>query len=168
MKQVGLLLMVAGLIVALGGCVPAVMVPTVAARPGPGKSPVDFSGDNTACAAQANQGVTAARNAANTQIVGAMLLTDPNTTSATAQTNIASVQQQFDTAYSACMYAKGEFVPGYGVVEDEPVPNSRSRAPSKPKSAPPSASTFVEPPPSAAAATPASSPGFAEPPPAQR
>jgi hypothetical protein len=151
----------------LAGCVPTTMVPTIMARPGPGKTPVDFSYDNSACSAQANQQVAVARNAANGQIVGAYLTTDLETTAATASASTASIQQQFDTAYSACMYARGETVPGYAM-EMAPVPNPTRRYTSRPKSTSAPASTssgsgFVEPPPSSSAS---GGSGFTEPPPA--
>jgi hypothetical protein len=146
-------------VLGLGACVPTTMAPTVAARPGMGKSPVDFAADNSFCSAQANQQISVAKAQANNQVIAAALMTDPNTTSATLQTNTASLQQQLDIAYSACMYAKGESVPGYEV--SEPLPQRRVTRP-KPKPPTDDKSAFVEPPP---AATPASSSGFTEPPP---
>jgi hypothetical protein len=171
-------------VLALAGCVPAVMGTTVVARPGYGKSAADFASDHSLCTTQANQQIAAARNAANGQILGAALGgADLGTTSATATATTASLQQQLDAAYSACMYARGENVPGYAVAS-EPVPDyapHRTYHRTTPASAPASASSssatpasssgsgggFVEPPPSAPAATPASSGGFAEPPPSQ-
>jgi hypothetical protein len=100
-------------IAVLAGCVPAVMAPTVTATPGPGKLPADFAADNTACATQANQQMAPVVQAANNQVLQNALSEggqDPLTGSAQATT---LVQQQYDTAYSACMYGKGDNVPPY-------------------------------------------------------
>ena len=100
-------------VIALAGCVPAVMAPTVTATPGPGKLPADFAADNTACAAQTNQQMAPVVQAANNQVLQNALSQgglDPMTGSAQATT---AVQQQYDTAYSACMYGKGDNVPPY-------------------------------------------------------
>jgi hypothetical protein len=100
-------------IAVLAGCVPAVMAPTVTATPGPGKLPADFAADNTACATQANQQMAPVVQAANNQVLQNALSQggqDPLTGSAQAS---QAVQQQYDNAYSACMYGKGDNVPPY-------------------------------------------------------
>jgi hypothetical protein len=123
---------------ALAGCVPAVMTPTVVVTPGFGKSPADFAADNTACATLADQQLGAAKNTANNQIFGAALLgaafggggtaasggsngdVAANAAgnalangAATAQTAQAMLQRQDDYNYSECMVAKGNVVPGF-------------------------------------------------------
>jgi hypothetical protein len=149
----------------LAGCTPVLMTPTVAARPGLGKTPSDFAADNTACAAQANQQIAAARTEASNQNLATLLVADPDTASATMQHNNGVLQLQLDIAYSACMYAKGEMVPGQAV-EDQPIANPR-RTVSRPKPKPTTSTTtaFEEPPPSA---TSASSTSFTEPPAARQ
>jgi hypothetical protein len=169
--------------VVIAGCVPSVMAPTVTATAGPGKLPADFAADQTACAAQANQQMAPAVQAANNQIVGNALLG-----SSTSQTTQANLQQQYNVAYSQCIYAKGDSVPGWtpapAEAETEPAPvthHYRHYAKKKPSTtttnanfvAPaPTASSesgsFVEPAP-ATPATPAAaggSGGFAVPAPA--
>lgn len=136
------------------GCVPTVTAPTVAVTPGPGKSPSDFAVDNSACAAQANQQIAEARTAANGQIAGTALLNAAlgasnsaaagATKSAVAanaaagavtaaiaseQAAQATLQRQFDIAYSECVYAKGDIVPGFATALVQSGPASPSSAP---------------------------------------
>ncbi|HUC71697.1 MAG TPA: hypothetical protein VMS01_10935 [Stellaceae bacterium] len=104
-------------LVILTGCVPAVMTPTVVATPGPGKLPADLASDHTACAVQANQQMAPAVQAANNQVTGTALQnvftgTGDNAVAVNTQATSA-LQQQYDTAYSACMYARGDNVPPY-------------------------------------------------------
>jgi len=142
-------------IAVLAGCVPAVMAPTVVATPGPGKTLTAFAADHGACAALADQQIAVAKNAANNQIVGTALLnavvgggssaaagasngevaansvaSGVTAGAANAQAAEATLQQQYDVAYSACMYAKGDNVPGYyaqPVYYAEPTPTHRTR-----------------------------------------
>ncbi len=101
----------------LAGCVPAVMMPTVTATPGPGKLPADFASDHAACAAQANQQMASAVQAANNQVAGTALqniLTGTGDNAVDVNTQATSaLQQQYDSAYSACIYARGDNVPPY-------------------------------------------------------
>jgi hypothetical protein len=126
------------------------MAPTVVVTPGQGKAANDFAADHTACAALADQQIAMAKNAANNQIVGNALLNavagagnsagagaSKSTVAANAATRALSagvaseqaaqdtLQRQFDIAYSQCMYAKGDIVPGFG----SPVATSPSFAP---------------------------------------
>jgi hypothetical protein len=158
--------------VTMAGCVPAVMTPTVTATPGPGKLPADFAADNTACTTQVNQQMAPVVQAANNQVANTALqnLTtgtgmDPVTASNQAT---AAVQQQYDTAYAACMYAKGDNVPPYymqptayaGTEPEAPVRHKVRQAKKKP----------VEQPTATASAAPASAqptPAFVEPTPVQ-
>ena len=102
---------------ALTGCVPAVMTPTVTATPGPGKLPADLASDHAACAVQTNQQMASAVQAANNQVTGTALqnvLTGTGDNAVDVNTQATSaLQQQYDTAYSACMYARGDNIPPY-------------------------------------------------------
>lgn len=164
-------------IVVLAGCVPAVMAPTVVATPGPGKLPADFASDHAACTVQVSQKIAPAIAAANNQVAGTALLnvmtgTGDNAVAVNAQAT-ATLQQQYDAAYSACMYAKGNNVPGYYMqptyyAEPTPAPRPKKRVahkPSPPKAESGQASNpgFVVPAPTAA---PSAGSGFVEPAPA--
>ena len=128
-------------IVVLAGCVPAVMAPTVVATPGPGKLPADFASDHAACTVQVSQKIAPAIAAANNQVAGTALLnvmtgTGDNAVAVNAQAT-ATLQQQYDAAYSACMYAKGNNVPGYYMqptyyAEPTPAPRPKKRVAHKP------------------------------------
>lgn len=145
-------------IVVLAGCVPAVMGPTVSATPGPGKLPAAFASDHAACTARANQQLAPVVQAANNQVAGTALLnvmtgTGQDAVALNTQTT-ATLQQQYDAAYSACMYAEGDNVPPYYMqpvyyAEPEPVHHAKRRVVHK--SAPPAAS--------ATASAPAPAPG---------
>jgi hypothetical protein len=193
-----LLVTAATQILALAGCVAATMAPTVVATPGPGKLPADLTSDTAACVAQTNQQMAPVVQAANNQIVGNALLgaavgagasaaggasngaTAANAAAnaasaggATAQTATATLQQQYDAAYSSCMYAKGDNVPPYYMQPvagaEQPSPVHHRRYAHKKPAATPASATFVEPAPVAAAApatSAASGSGFAVPPPA--
>jgi hypothetical protein len=184
-------------IMVLAGCVPAVMAPTVTATPGPGKLPADLAADNTACVAQTNQQMAATVQAANNQVAGTALqnvLTGSGNNAVAVNTQAtATVQQQYDAGYSACMYAKGDNVPPYymqPVVAGEPTepthhvkrrvahkPSTPAASSSgqasgsgfvvpTPTAAPAGGSGFVEPAPTASAAPASASGSFAVPPPA--
>ena len=169
---------------ALTGCVPAVMAPTVVATPGPGKLPADLASDHIACAAQANQQTAPAVQAANNQVTGTALQnlftgTGANAVDVNTQAT-ATLQQQYDTAYSACMYAKGDNVPPYYMqptyyaepTETTPTHHAKRRVAHKPSSQAAAASGsgqasgsgFVVPAPTSA---PASASGFVQPAPVQ-
>jgi hypothetical protein len=171
----------------LGGCVPAVMAPTVTATAGPGKLPADLAADHTACVAQTNQQMAPVVQAANNQVAGTALQnvltgTGDNAVAVNTQAT-ATLQQQYDAAYSACMYAKGDNVPPnymqptYYAEPAEPVHHKRY-VHKKPAATPASATfvepapatagggSFVEPAPAAAAAPAGANGSFAVPPPA--
>jgi|SRR5580704_3448921 hypothetical protein len=172
-------------LVVLAGCVPSVMTPTVTATPGPGKLPADLVSDHIACTAQANQQMTPAVQAANNQVTGIALQnvltgTGDNAVAVNTQAT-ATLQQQYDTAYSACMYGKGDNVPPYYMqptyyaeptepTETTPTHHVKRRVahqpstPTPPASAQASGSGFVVP---AATTAPASGSGFIEPAPVQ-
>ena len=163
-------------IAVLAGCVPTAMAPTVTATPGPGKLPANFAADQSACSAQASQQMAAAVQAANNQVAGTALQnvligTGDNAVTVNTQAT-AALQQQYDTAYSTCMYAKGDNVPPYYMqpppteyTEETPATQTRKRVVQKarPKTetsqaansrlvppAPTPGSGFVEPAPTAA------------------
>jgi hypothetical protein len=172
---------------ALTGCVPAVMTPTVTATPGPGKLPADFASDHAACAAQTNQQMASAVQAANNQVTGTALqnvLTGTGANAVDVNTQATSaLQQQYDTAYSACMYARGDNIPPYYMQPTyyaeptEPSSSHHARRRVAHKATPPKPTTtaasnpgpsagsgFVVPAPTA---TPASGSGFVQPTPVQ-
>lgn len=164
----------AGQIVVLAGCVPTAMAPTVTATPGPGKLPAVFASDHAACTAQANKMLAPVVQAANNQVAGATFLnvmtgTGPDAVGLNAQAT-TTAQQQYDAAYSQCMYAMGDNVPPYymqPVAYAEPVrPTHRAkrRVASKPAATTAETSApsqgFVVP---APAATPAAGSSFITP-----
>jgi hypothetical protein len=131
----------------LSGCAPTTMAPTVTAIPGPEKSAADFAADQTGCASQANQQVAPAIQAANNQIITSF----GGSTSQTAQTTL---QQQYNQAFSDCMYAKGDAVPGWTPVAAEPTPVRHAKRYAKKKpAATPTTASFVEPAPAAGASS---------------
>jgi hypothetical protein len=136
------------LAVLLTGCVQNPLGPTVQVMPGRGKTFEVFQADNNACkqfagqqvagqADQANQraaatgllsaalgaGVGGALGGGNGAAVGAAAGSTIGTgiganDSANAQLGI---QQQYDAAFSQCMYAKGEAVPGFAPLSPPPI-----------------------------------------------
>jgi hypothetical protein len=184
LQKLGSLVTAAQLLL-LAGCVPAVMGPTVIATPGPGKLPADLASDHIACAAQANQQTAPAVQAANNQVTGTALqnlLTGTGANAVDVNTQAtATLQQQYDNAYSACMYAKGDNVPPYYMQPvyyaeptETPTRHVKRRVAHKPSSQAASAaasgsgqasgSGFVVPAPTSA---PASGSGFVQPAPVQ-
>jgi hypothetical protein len=175
-------------LVGLAGCVPTVMTPTVTATPGPGKLPANLGADHIACTAQANQQMAPAVQAANNQVTGVALqnvLTGTGDNAVTFNTQAtATLQQQYDAAYSACMYAKGDNVPPYYMqptyyaepTETTPTQHVKRRVAQKPSSPTPtptptasgsgqaSGSGFVVPAPTSA---PVAGSGFVQPAPVQ-
>ncbi len=161
------------------------MQPSVAATPGPGKLPADFASDHAGCAAQANQQMASSVQAANNQVAGTALqnvLTGTGDNAVDVNTQATSaLQQQYDTAYTACMYARGDNVPpyymqpAYYAEPTEPTHRGKRRVAHKPaspkptttaasNSGPAAGSGFVVP---APATAPASGSGFVQPPPVQ-
>jgi len=112
--------------------------PTVQVMPGPGKSFETFQTDNASCKTFAADSVKGQADASNQRALGAALLTtalgagvgaaggDAASGAALAAaggSGIAAgasaadqqgIQAQYDNAFSQCMYAKGELVPGFG------------------------------------------------------
>jgi hypothetical protein len=144
-----------GLTLGLAGCVPAQMGPTVNVMPGAGKSFEQFQADQAACKAYANDQIAGARKEANQQAVGTALIgtalgaglgaaagnagvgaaagaaAGTGVAAGNAQNAALTIQQQYDNAYSQCMYAKGEQVEGFA--PPAPPPPPEPPAPPKPK-----------------------------------
>jgi peptidoglycan hydrolase-like protein with peptidoglycan-binding domain len=129
----------------LAGCVPAKMGPTVQVMPGTGKSFEVFQADQAVCEQYANDQVAGARKEANQQAVGTALLgtalgaglgaaagsagtgaaagavVGTGIAAGNAQQAGQTIQQQYDNAYSQCMYSRGEQVPGFEPAPPPPV-----------------------------------------------
>jgi hypothetical protein len=144
-----------GLTLGLAACVPAKMGPTVQVMPGAGKSLDQFQADQAVCEAYANDQVAGARKQANQQAVGTALIgsalgaglgaaagnagagaaagaaAGTGIAAANAQDATLTIQQQYDNAFSQCMYSKGEQVPG--MAPPAPPPPPEPPAPPKPK-----------------------------------
>jgi Putative peptidoglycan binding domain len=129
----------------LGGCVSSKMGPTVQVMPGTGKSFEAFQADQAVCEQYANDQVSGARKEANQQAVGTALIgtalgaglgaaagsagtgaaagavVGTGIAAGNAQAAGQTIQQQYDNAYSQCMYSKGEQVPGFEPAPPPPV-----------------------------------------------
>ena len=108
-RPLAVLMGVAGL---LAACAQVPAGSTVQVMPGPGKGFDAFQADNTSCKQFAGQQVAGQADQANQRAFAIGLLNtqaaaDDN---ATARTTI---QQQYDTAFSQCMYSKGDEVAGF-------------------------------------------------------
>ena len=116
-------------LIVLAGCVPQTMAPTVVVTLGPGKAAADFATDHTGCSAQANQQMAPVIQAANNQLVGnALLGVTPSQTAQSTQSAQVTLQRQYDATYSACMYAKGDIVPGMTpTAAEEPAPVTHAK-----------------------------------------
>ncbi|HTQ33810.1 MAG TPA: YMGG-like glycine zipper-containing protein [Stellaceae bacterium] len=126
--------------IALTGCAPTVMAPTVPVMPGPGKPFDQFAADQQACQGYANAQTAPLAAQANNQALGGALLTTAlgaglgaaigggngaaigaasgalvGGAAGARGSSIAgmNIQQQYDIYYSQCMYAHGDQVPGY-------------------------------------------------------
>jgi outer membrane lipoprotein SlyB len=150
--------------IALGGCAPTVMAPTVPIMPGPNKPFDQFAADQQACQSYANAQVAPLTAQANNQALGSTLLTTAlgaglgaaigggrgaaigaasgavvgGATGAQGSSMAGrSIQQQYDIYYAQCMAAHGNQVPGAG-----PPPMA-----GPPPGSPPPAGAYVPPPP---------------------
>lgn len=136
----------------LSGCAQTPMGPTVPVMPGPGKSFDAFQYDQASCKQFAEQSVAGQAQNANNRAVGAAALTTvlgaglgaaigggrgagigaasgalggAAIGANSSSYDQMSIQQQYDNAFSQCMYAKGEMVPGYGpMMSNGPPPSS--------------------------------------------
>jgi uncharacterized protein YcfJ len=127
--------------IALAGCAPTVMAPTVPVMPAPNKPFDQFAADQQICTNFANAQVAPLTQQANNQALGGALLTTALGAglgaavgggrgaaigaasgavvggAAGAQGSAMagrSIQQQFDLFYAQCMAARGNRVPGMG------------------------------------------------------
>ena len=155
--------------IALTGCAPAVMAPTVPVMPGPNKPFDQFAADQQTCQAYANSQTAPLTAQANNQALGGTLLTTAlgaglgaaigggrgaaigaasgavvGGAAGARGSSIAGmgIQQQYDIYYSQCMYSRGNQVPGYA-------PNAYAIAPYPGAGAPPPAAGPMPPPPGA-------------------
>jgi hypothetical protein len=182
---------------ALAACVPAAFSPTTAVMPTPGKPLQIFAAEQAACQQFAEQQIAAARAQINSQIAGGVLMGmalgagqaaafggdtgaviagAASTGAAVGGANVpnaqfatAALQQQYDGAYSQCMYAQGNQVPGYAAAYPGPEMSRRRvrhqrRTVPQPQGEAAAAGKIVEPP---AVVQPVSAPVI-EPPPAAR
>ncbi len=128
------------LVMLLGGCVSQPIGPTVAVMPAPNKPFEVFQQDQGVCTQYAGQQVAGGAEGANSKAVGTAVITTilgaglgaavgggtgaaiGAASGAVAGTALGSsptwgeqydLQQRYDIAYSQCMYAKGNQVPGY-------------------------------------------------------
>jgi hypothetical protein len=131
----------------MAGCAQTPMGPTVQVMPGPGKTLDTFAYDQATCKQFSQNAVAGQADSANNRGVGAAALTTVlgaglgaavgggrgaaigaaggalggtgigASTSSNAQ---LSIQQQYDNAFSQCMYTKGNAVPGYGPMMMQP------------------------------------------------
>jgi uncharacterized protein YcfJ len=126
--------------IALTGCAPTVMAPTVPVMPGQNKSFDQFAADQQVCQGYANAQTAPLSQQANNQALGSALLTTALGAGLGAAvgggrgaaigaasgavvggavgaqgSSLAgmSIQQQFNIFYSQCMYARGNQVPGF-------------------------------------------------------
>jgi len=127
-------------VIALTGCAPTVMAPTVPVMPGANKPFDQFAADQQNCRGYANSQTAPLAAQANNQALGTTLLTTAlgaglgaavgggrgaaigAASGAVVGGSMAaqgsalagmSIQQQYDVYYSQCMYARGNQVPGF-------------------------------------------------------
>jgi uncharacterized protein YcfJ len=166
--------------IALTGCAPTVMAPTVPVMPGANKPFDQFTADQQACQGYANAQTAPLSAQANNQALGGALLTTALGAglgaaigggrgaaigaasgavvggAAGAQSSSLSgmsIQQQYNIYYSQCMYARGNQVPGYSPNQYAipPYPGPGAAPPPGPMAPPPGA---YPPPPGAYAPPP--------------
>jgi len=154
--------------IALTGCAPTVMAPTVPVMPGQNKSFDQFSADQQTCQGYANAQTAPLSAQANNQALGGALLTTALGAglgaaigggrgaaigaasgavvggAAGAQgSSLAgmSIQQQYNIFYSQCMYARGNQVPGFSPNQYAlpPYPGAGGPPPGGPMPPPPGA-----------------------------
>src|SRR6185503_17825961 len=164
MRALALLLVVA----LAAGCATVPAGPSVSVLPGRGKTFEQFQDDDVVCRDWAHQqaGTTPGASAARSTVGGAAIgtltgaalgagfgLVGGTAVGASAgQASGESVQHRYDNAYTQCMYAKGDQVPGRPVVvrpamsSPPPPPPAVTPAPPAPP-APPAAEVTPPPPP---------------------
>jgi hypothetical protein len=137
----------------LAGCASTPLGPTVQVMPGPGKTFDVFQADNANCKGFAQKQVQGQADAANQRAVGTALLATVlgalggnagagaavgSAVGAGAGTAVGAsgssvdqqtIQAQYDNAFSQCMYAQGEQVPGFAPTSVAYVPSATAAAP---------------------------------------
>ncbi len=143
------------MVMAIAGCVTQPAGPTVPVMPGPNKPFEVFQQDQAVCAQYASQQVGGLAQQANSQALGTAVVGTAlgaglgaaigggqgaaigAASGAVAGTAVgaggaaygqADLQQRYDIAYSQCMYAKGNQVPGYAYGASPPPPPPPSAA----------------------------------------
>ncbi len=133
----------------LSACAAPPMGPTVLVMPAPGKPTEVFNKEQAECKAFASNETAGMAKQANNQAIGAAVLTTAlgaatgaavgggngaavgAASGATVGAGIGAdsssnaqltIQQQYDNAYSQCMYTKGNQVPGYAPAAPPPPP----------------------------------------------
>ena len=133
----------------IGGCVQQPAGPTVAVMPAPYKPFEVFQQDQALCMQYGNQMIAGGAAAANNQAVGTAAvgtvlgaglgaaagggpgaaigaaggaIAGTAVASGPAYADQAGLQQRYDLAYSQCMYAKGNQVPGFAAPTTPPPP----------------------------------------------
>jgi uncharacterized protein YcfJ len=163
---------------ALAGCAPTVMAPTVPVMPGRNKPFDQFAADQQTCQGYANAQTAPMSAQANNQALGGALLTTAlgtglgaaigggrgaaigaasgalvGTAAGAQGSSIAgmNIQQQFDIFYSQCMYARGNQVPGFSPNQYAlpPYPGAGGPPPGGPPGGPPPGGPMPPPPPGA-------------------
>jgi len=170
----------------LGACASQPLGPTVQVMPNPNKPFQIFQQEQAECKQYASGEISGQVDEANKRAIGAALLGTAigagagavagggqgakvgtaagavvGTAVGAGSSNKAqlSIQQQYDVAYTQCMYAKGNQVPGMApVVVPAPAPAPAPAPKPKPKPAPKPSDAPPPPPPSSAPPPPASAP----------
>src|SRR5581483_1275466 len=130
-------------LLALSGCAPPVLAPTVPVMPGPNKPFDQFAADQAMCQQYANSQTAPLAAQANNQAFGSAILGTALGAASGAvlgtgvganQSAMAgmSLQQQYDVYYAQCMYARGNQVPGFSPPPYSPTPYSGLGAPLPP------------------------------------
>ena len=146
-------------LLALSGCAPPVLAPTVPVMPGPNKPFDQFAADQAMCQQYANSQTAPLAAQANNQAFGSAILGTAlgaglgaavgggrgaaigaasgavlGTGVGANQSAMAgmSLQQQYDVYYAQCMYARGNQVPGFSPPPYSPTPYSGPGAPLPP------------------------------------
>lgn len=159
--------------IALTGCAPTVLAPTVPVMPGQNKPGDQFAADDQACRGYANAQTAPLSAQANNQALGGALLTTAlgaglgaaigggrgaaigaasgavvGSAAGAQSSSLAgmSIQQQFNVYYSQCMSSRGNQVPGFApnMYAIPPYPGPGA-APPGPMAPPPGA--YLPPPP---------------------
>ena len=140
---------VLAILATLGGCATPPLGPSVLVLPAPNKPPALFAQEDAACRQFASGQTAGQAEAANNQAVGGALLgtalgaglgaavgggrgaaigaacgaaVGTGYGAGATQNAQLGIQQQYDNAYSQCMYSHGDQVPGYAPAYAAPPP----------------------------------------------